>query len=299
MADAAGVPIIDAHMHLFDTRRPGGVPWPEKTDTLLYRPALPERFRRVAVPFGVKGYIEVEASPLLEDNQWVLDIGEKDPLFLGTVGNLNAGKPGFAKNLDRFRKSPLFLGIRFGNIWGWNLSNEVSNPVFLSDMKALADAELELDTADPNATLITAVLRLTDRVPQLRIVIDHLPQLEQPKDQIALRNYEADLRELGQRPQVYVKVSEVPRRVNGKVPKTLSFYRSTLDQLWNIFGENRLLYGSDWPNSDLWGPYEFALGLVRQYISEKGPSALEKFFWKNSLAAYRWKPRDPGQPRLA
>ena len=44
-AQADTTPIIDTHMHLFDTRRPRGVPWPEKKDTLLYQPSLPDRYR--------------------------------------------------------------------------------------------------------------------------------------------------------------------------------------------------------------------------------------------------------------
>jgi len=290
-------PIIDTHMHLFDTRRPGGIPWPEKKDTLLYRPALPDRFRKIAVPLGIRGYIEVEASPRLEDNEWVLKTGADDPYFLGTVGNLHAGRPAFEKNLERFHRNPLFLGIRFGNIWGWDLSKEISNPTFLSHMRMLAETGLALDTADPDPALIAAVVQLTNRVPNLRVVIDHLPQLEEPAESKALAMYEADMRELGRRPQIYVKISEVPRRVGGKVPNNLNFYRPRLDQLWSIFGEDRLMYGSDWPNSDLWGPYRFALELVQQYVSEKGPAAVEKVFWKNSIAAYRWKRRDSGRPR--
>jgi L-fuconolactonase len=298
-AQADTTPIIDTHMHMFDTRRPGGVPWPEKKDTLLYRPALPDRYRAIAAPLGVRGYIEVEASPLLEDNQWVLNTGAKDPYFLGTVGNLRAGKFGFGKNLERLHRNPLFLGIRFGNIWGWDLGNELASPAFLSDMKMLADAGLELDTADPDPQLIAAVLRLSDRVPTLRVVIDHLPQLDPPGEEKALRAYDADLRELGKRPQVFIKMSEVPRRVAGKVSRDLNFYRPRLDQLWDIFGEDRVMYGSDWPNSDLWGPYGFALGLVREYVAGKGPAAIEKFFWKNSISAYRWIKRDPAQPQVA
>ena len=288
--------IIDTHMHLFDTRRPGGVPWPEQKDTILYRPALPERYHKIAAPLGIKGFIEVEASPLLEDNQWVMDTGSKDPLFLGTVGNLHVGKPGFANNLERFHRSPLFLGIRYGNIWGWDLGRELSNPTFISDLKILADAGLEMDTADPDPALIAAVLRLTDKVPTLRVVIDHLPQLEPPKEEKALRAYQSNLREFGKRPQVYVKISEVPRRVGGRVPQDLNFYRPRLDELWGIFGEDRLMYGSDWPNSDLWGPYSLALRLVREYVSEKGQAVAEKFFGKNSVAAYRWIKRPQMAP---
>src|SRR5215467_8555239 len=92
---AAPLPIIDTHIHLFDPRRPQGVPWPDKNDAVLYRPALPERYRKITKGLGIVGAIEVECSPWLEDNQWVLDIIAKDTMMDGTVGNLEPGTPGF------------------------------------------------------------------------------------------------------------------------------------------------------------------------------------------------------------
>jgi hypothetical protein len=46
------MPIIDTHIHLFDTRRPQGVPWPPKDDKILYKPALPDRYASIAEPLG-------------------------------------------------------------------------------------------------------------------------------------------------------------------------------------------------------------------------------------------------------
>jgi L-fucono-1,5-lactonase len=295
-SSAPAVPIIDTHIHLFDPSRPQGVPWPTKKDGILYQPALPDRYRKIAVPLGIVGAIEVEASPWLEDNQWVLDVAAKDKIIVGTVGNLEPGKPGFRKQLERFQLNPLFRGIRYGNLWDRNLGRELSKADFAADLRALADAELGLDTANPNPTLIADVVTLTDRVPTLRVVIDHLPQLETPADASSLKTYWSNLRELGRRPQVYVKISEVLRRVNGRIPEDLSFYRARIDELFDIFGEDRLLFGSDWPNSDQWGPYDVELRLVREYFTGKGHAAAEKFFWKNSVAAYRWVKRDNLQP---
>ncbi|HLN02883.1 MAG TPA: amidohydrolase family protein [Bryobacteraceae bacterium] len=296
-AQSAPVPIIDTHIHLFDPTRPQGVPWPEKNDAVLYKPALPERYRNIAMPLGIKGAIEVEASPRLEDNQWVLDIAARNTIIVGTVGNLEPGKPGFGKNLERFHRNPLFRGIRYGNLWGRNLGAELSKSDFIADLKALADAGLSLDTANQDPALIAAAVRVTDLVPNLRVVIDHLPQLDPPVEPKALRAYQADLRELGKRPQVYLKISEVLRRVDGRVPTDSDFYRQRLDELWDIFGEDRLLYGSDWPNSDQWGTYPQVLSVVREYFTGKGRlAAAEKYFWKNSVAAYRWVKRDASQP---
>lgn len=292
------IPIIDTHIHLFDPTRPQGVPWPTKENATLYRPALPSRYRELAVPLGIRGAIELECSTWLEDNQWVLDVAEKDTIMVGTVGNLEVGTPEFRAHLDRFRRNPLFRGIRYGNLWGRNPAAQLGRPEFIADLKALADAGLSLDTANPNPALIDWVVRVTDRVPELRVIIDHLPQMNPPEENSARDSYRANLRELAKRPQVYVKVSEVLRRVNGRVPMDLEFYRARLDEIWGVFGEDRVLFGSDWPNSDQWAEFPAGLKVVREFFEGKGRAAVEKYFWKNSVAAYRWVKRDPSQPML-
>ncbi len=283
------LPIIDTHIHLFDTARPQGVPWPEKTNAVLYRAAMPDRYRKIAARLGVRGAIVVEASPWLEDNQWVLDVAAKDPIIVGVVGNLEPGKPGFGANLERFARNPLFRGIRYGNLWNRSLAEESRRAEFISDLKRLQQTGLALDTANPNAELIDAVVRVTDRVPELRVVIDHLPQMKPAA---------AQLRELEKRPEVFVKLSEVFQRMGGEVPRDLSVYRGTLDEIVGVFGEDRVLYGSDWPNSDQWRPYDDVLGLVREYYAEKAPAVAEKYFWGNSVRAYRWVKRDSSQAVL-
>ncbi|MFN0166588.1 MAG: amidohydrolase family protein, partial [Bryobacteraceae bacterium] len=248
-------PIIDTHIHLFDPTRPEGVPWPPKDNKVLYQPALPDRYRKIAVPLGVKGAIKVEASPWIQDNQWVLDVVEKAPLILGVIGNLEPGKPGFRQHLERLHRNPLFLGIRYGNLWDRNLGDELKKPGFVADAKVFAETNLTWDIANPNASLLVDVLRLTDLVPTLRVVVDHLPQAKPLDYEAGRRGWDSSLRELAKRQQIYFKVSEVFRTVDGKIPTDLAFYRPKLDEMWELFGEDRLLYGSDWPNSDNWKPY--------------------------------------------
>jgi predicted TIM-barrel fold metal-dependent hydrolase len=289
-AQAPVPPIIDTHIHLFDTNRPGGVPWPPKNNAALYRPALPPRYRQLAEPFGIVGAIEVEASPLIEDNQWVLDVAKDEPILVGTVGHLDPGTPDFRKQLDRFRQNPLFRGIRSGNLWGRDIGDLLGRPEVIGDLKALADANLSLDVANPSPKLMDSVVRVTDRVPNLRVVLDHLPQLDP-------QTATASLRELAKRSRVFVKGSSVLRRVEGgRVPEDLAFYRPRLDEIFGLFGEDRIMYGSDWPNSDNWGPYETVFRIVREYFMAKGRTVAEKYFWRNSVAAYRWVKRAPNQP---
>jgi L-fuconolactonase len=275
-------PIIDTHAHFYDPSRPGGVPWPEKIETTLYRTVLPDEFVKLTKPFGIAGVIEVEASPLVEDNQWVLDLAPKNPILVGTVGDLEPGKPDFRRHLTRFHKNPLFLGIRCGYLWDRNLAAELQKPQFIADLKFMAEAGLEMDAVG-SPSLLTDVVRITDRVPELRIVIDHLPY-DEPTDSKVLR-------ELGKRRQVYVKVSNVLRRSGNRVPTDLAFYQPALDELWEVFGADRLIYGSNWPVSNLVAPYDAVFRIVHEYFSGKGREAFEKYFWKNSQAAYRWRAR--------
>lgn len=292
------IPIIDCHIHLFDVNRKQGVPWPAKTDTVLYKTALPERLKKIAQPLGIVGAIEVEASPWFDDNQWVLDIVAKEKFLVGHIGNLEPEKPEFRAQLDRFHKNPYFRGIRYGNLWDRNFTAMIGKPEFIAGLKALADADLVMDSANPNPQLIADLVRVSDKVPNLRIVLDHLPRMERPSDPMALRKYQADLAELGKRKQVFAKVSGVVKKINGKPEENPAIYKATIDEMWATFGEDRLLYGSDWPNSDQYAEYPVELKIVRSYFEAKGAEAANKYFWKNSIAAYKWVHRDAAQPKL-
>ena len=270
--------IIDTHVHFYDPSRPQGVPWPPKDDSLLYRTVLPDEFVRLTKPLGVTGAIKVEASAWLEDNQWVLDLAAKNLVIVGAVGRLEPGTPDFRKNLERFHKNRMFRGIRLGKIQ--------EGAEFLSDLKEMAGAGLELDAIGPPA-LLAQLVRLTDRVPSLRVVINHLP-FNAPKDEAARKEYQAALAELGKRPQVYAKVSSVVRPVSDRVRDDAAFYQPSLDELWDTFGVDRMVYGSNWPVSEKVAPYATVVKVVREYFALKGQEASEKYFWKNSKAAYRW-----------
>jgi L-fuconolactonase len=297
LAEAASppMPIIDTHIHLFDPGRPGGVPWPEKTDTALYKAALPDRYASIARPFGVVGAIVIEASPLASDNDWVLSVAAKYPVIVGMVGDLIPGTPAYAKELERLHANPLFLGIRYGNLWDRDLAVDGQRPEFLAGLTMLAERGLALDSANPDLSLIRAIARVADHLPQLRIVIDHLPSAKVPTVPAERDEYWSLLRHLAQGKNVFVKLSEVAAaRVEQNGGPT--FNKDTLDGLWDIFGEDHVLYASDWPNSDHHATYAETITIVRDYVMAKGRESSEKFFWKNSVAAYRWRKRAADQP---
>jgi predicted TIM-barrel fold metal-dependent hydrolase len=296
--DSGPIPVIDAHIHLFDTLRPGGVPWPEKTDTVLYKPALPQRYIAESALFGIVGAIAIEASPLATDNQWLLNVAANQPVIVGVIGDLVPGTPPYLQDLERLHSNSLFLGIRYGNLWNRDLAADLENPGFIDGLKALAAAGLVLETANPDPRLIDAIVEVAERVPDLRIVIDHLPHAPIPTEPDARDRYWENLRLLAGSPRVFVKLSEIPVRTNEKLVTDQHFYQASLDAIWDIFGEDHILFGSDWPNSDHVATYSQTFSIVRGYMARKTPAAREKYFWKNSIAAYKWQRRRSNQPAL-
>lgn len=278
--------IIDTHTHFYDPSRPQGVPWPAK-GTQLYRTVLPADWLRVASPHGCRETVVVEASPWLEDNQWILDLADKETSIIGVVGHLDPGEA-FDGHLRRFARHRLFRGVRWS---GGLLLNPSQHDAVLAGARLLAAHGLELDLNGP-AKALPAIASLAAEVPDLRIVINHLGAPGDPKT--LHPEWRPAVIAAARHQNVFMKVSALVEQVPGaqrNAPRETAYYQPILDHLWEHFGPERLIYGSNWPVSDKGGSYDTVIGIVSEYFSTKGTEASERYFWKNALAAYRWPDR--------
>jgi L-fuconolactonase len=283
-AAPAATRIIDTHTHFYDPTRPQGVPWPGK-GTKLYRKVLPADWRALAEPHGIKETVIVEASPWVEDNQWILDLAANEKCIVGFVGNLDPTTPEFAANVKRFAANPIFRGVR----WRSDLVKlDAHHEAALKGARVLADHGLELDlNGGPDA--LPRAAKLAAEMPDLRIVINHLGSSGDPKS--LKPEWKENITTIAKQKNVWMKVSALVEQVKGaegNAPHDVGYYLPILDHLWESFGPDRLIYGSNWPVSDRAAPYEVVFGIVRDYFSTKGSEACEKYFWKNSRDAYRW-----------
>ena len=275
--------IIDTHTHFYDPTRPEGVPWPDPNDKVLYRRVLPVDYKALAIPQGVSGTVVVEASEWVEDNQWILDLAAKEPFIVGFVGNLDPGSKDFGSNLDRFSANPLFRGIRPR---GANIKN-FEKDAFLADIEKLADKDLEIDLLIGPEGLPDAAL-MASKIPELRIVINHIAgvRIDGKSPDPA---WTEGIQKAGKYSNVYCKVSGlVESTQESPAPDDVGYYTPTLDLLWEAFGEDRLVYGSNWPVSERFADYATVQRIVMEYFKTKGQQATEKYFWKNAKTAYKW-----------
>ena len=90
------IPVVDTHIHLYDSARLPSLPWPPTSDKLLYRSYLADDYNKVIVKNHLAGVIVVEASPRVSDNDWVLyHTQEFKDKYLGLVGALEFDKETF------------------------------------------------------------------------------------------------------------------------------------------------------------------------------------------------------------
>lgn len=277
---AAPIPIIDTHTHFYDPTRPQGVPWPPRTDEVLFRPRLPADFAVHHGALNVVGTVVVEASERVEDNRWVLDLAQTNPEIVGFVGHLVPGRPEFADNLRRFAADPIVRGLRLRA----SLVRALADSAVAADLGRVAERDLSVDILG-GAAILEPTLKLSRLLPGLRIVVNHLPFADWDAAPAAMRPAWA---ELARQPNVFAKVSNIVRREGGVVVDNPAHYRAALDTILGLFGEDRVMFGSNWPVSDRVAPYGTVHRVAADFFAGQSRAAAEKFFWRNSHAAYRW-----------
>lgn len=281
---SASIPAIDTHTHFYDPTRKQGVPWPKPEEKILYKPHYPAQFRALTSQLNIVGTVVVEASPWVEDNQWILDLAKENSDIVGFIGNLKLGAPEFAAQLKRFSANLIFRGLRLGEK---AVIEGMGKSAFERDLQRMGDQLLTLDLVG-KAPMLPLIPRIAKLAPKLRIVIDHLPFPAWDSDPAAMKTALAEVAHL---PQVYAKVSHIMRRVDGRTSEDSAVYRPRLDVLWESFGADRVVFGSNWPVSKLFAPYDSLHKIVADYFGEKGQVVAEKYFWRNARRAYSWLPR--------
>jgi len=289
-----GLDIIDCHTHFYDPSRKEGVPWPGK-GTPLYRTVLPKDLRTLKQYVPVTGTVIVEASPRLEDNAWLLEIAKDDPFVVGIVGHLKPGEPDFAAHVKRFAADPLYRGIRVGS----NTVKTLLEKNELADFKTLAEYDLALDVnGGPDTPALVALLAA--KLSNLRIVQNHIGNVKITKD-APPSDWAAGIQAAAKHKNVFCKISalvEGAARDKQKPPTDVDFYRPYIDVVWNAFGDDRVIYGSNWPVSDGAADYYTLEKIALTYASEKGNDALKNFCSLNAKRGYKWVER-PGRRKTA
>lgn len=272
--------IVDAHQHFWDPAR-GDYGW-LKPQSPIHRPYCTQDLRPLLVKTGVDATILVQAAPTVEETDFMLGIARRTPWVLGVVGWIDLLADNAAESVRQRAGDPLFVGVR-PMLQDLEDPDWIRQPCLDPALNAIAAEGLVFD-ALIRAHQIDAIAELASRHPQLPIVLDHAakPRLG---DAHAMSVWALQIERLAHAPNVVCKVSglltELPAQGERK------HVTDAISILFDLFGANRLLWGSDWPVLTLVAEYADWFELVREAIDAKHPAAADAIMGRNALRIYR------------
>jgi L-fuconolactonase len=278
---------LDAHQHFWQYD-PGQYPWIQ-ADWPIRRDYLPSDLRPLLQQNGLDGSIAVQARQTLEESRWLLQLAAQHPAIVGVVGWVDLRSDAVLSQLAEFAQHPKFVGVRHV-VQDEPDDNFVLTPAFVRGLRALAQFGLSYDLLVYPRQL-PAAIKLVRQLPGQTFLLDHLAK--PPIRDGALSPWREQIRELGREPNVWCKVSGLvtEARWTGWKPNDFAPY---LDVVFEAFGTDRLLFGSDWPVCLLAASYADVYGMIDRYAAQVAVNERAKLFGLNAARAYRTGPDRSG-----
>lgn len=271
---------IDAHQHFwrYDAEQYPWIP----TGSPLHRDWLPADLAPLLAAAGLNGCIAVQARQSLVETHWLLELAEHHAIIKGVVGWVDLRSPKVEHDLAALAPHPKFRGVRHV-VQDEPDPDFMLGPDFLRGIGLLKNFNLTYDLLIYPSQL-PAAIQLVHRFPEQSFVLDHLAK--PPIKEGTLEPWATHISELAKAPNVLCKVSGMVTEADHAAWQPADFL-PYLEVVFEAFGENRLMFGSDWPVCLLAASYPQTYSLVEEFTRSLSPSAREKFFGGNAAQFYR------------
>ncbi|MCZ4090948.1 amidohydrolase family protein [Sinorhizobium psoraleae] len=231
---------IDAHQHYW-TLGLGHNDWPVPDLAPIYRDFGPDDLKPHLAASGISRTVLVQAAPNVEETEFLLSLAEREDTVAAVVGWVNILANDAISEISRLKAHRKFKGIR-PMLQGIVETAWILQPRAMVTLQALPQLDLRFDALIQPRHL-PVIVTLADEVPELAIVVDH-----GAKPFIAageLEPWRSDMAALARRPHVHVKLSGLVTEAGaGWSVERLKPYAA---HLLDVFGPDRVMFGSDWP----------------------------------------------------
>lgn len=239
--------LIDAHMHVWRIGRYGQT-WPTPDLTAIHTDFLIDDLWAVGGPLGLTGAVVVQSQPSEMDTDWLLETVAADDRILGVVGWVDFEAPDAADRIARVALHSKLKGMR--PMLQDLASDWILQPGFAPVWRAMATHDLSLD-ALVRPRHLPALFAFAERHPDISVVIDHAAKPVMSED--AFADWSADMARLASLPQVHCKLSGLLTELARGQPA--SAVEPWAGRVFDLFGPDRVMWGSDWPVVNLAGGY--------------------------------------------
>jgi L-fuconolactonase len=279
-------PIVDSHVHLWDPRR-FRMPWIDDIPPLRHPFELTEYSEHTqGLRVEAMVYLQVDVTPAygVLEATWAAEQAKRDPRLLGIVAYAPLEDGLVASSyLDALKKTgPLLKGIR--RLIQAETDPEFHvRPDFLAGVRLLPKYDLSFDICIRSDQLARSI-DLVRACPETAFVLDHLGKPEIKAH--VLDPWRAQISELAELPNVVCKVSGVVTEADHAqwTPADVEPYVS---HVLAAFGEDRVLFGGDWPVVTLAASYQRWVSTLESLTPNLRPDAKRKLWGDNARRVYR------------
>ena len=272
---------IDAHQHYW-RYRPDQFPWIGPGMQALARDFLPEHGLRAMQAAGIGAAIAVQARPLEAETDELLALAAAHPHIAAVIGWAELSAPSFGGCLERWCAQAAFAGLRPMLQDLPDAGALLAEPAFNRGVDALQarGKVFELLLTSPQLPMAHAFCARHDRH---WLVLDHAgkPRIRDGEWEPWL----AELRALAALPHVACKLSGLVTEADWQgwdETGVLRYARAVLD----IFGADRVVFGSDWPVCTLAADYAQVAHLARHALAAASAQERAAVFGGNAARIY-------------
>lgn len=271
---------IDAHQHFwrYDPQRDS---WITPEMAILRRDFLPADLAGDLRSNGVQACIAVQADQSEAETTFLLQLAERHPEIAGVVGWVDLRSPGLHERLECFSRFPKLVGFRH-IVQAEPDDKFLQREDFLRGVAMLSEFGFSYDILIYPKHLPAAV-EFAQKLPRQKFVLDHMAK---PLIKVGeIRQWTAQIKAMAALPNVHCKVSGLVTEAEWKKWKPADF-KPYLDVVFEAFGVQRLMFGSDWPVCLLSGTYASVNALVEDYMSDFSQADREAVFGLNAGRFY-------------
>lgn len=271
--------IIDSHQHFWKLSR-NDYDWLTPDLKSLYRDFLPNDLLPTLQQCKIDGTIVVQAAATTDETSYLLKLAQENPFILGVVGWVDMLAHDAPDTIAQFAAVDKFCGIRpmiqdISDV-DWMLKKEL-----VPSFSALEQLNLTFDALVHPKHLLN-LIKLGDRHPDLKIVVDHgaKPQIKSG----AFASWANDVKQVSTHPGIYCKLSGLLTEAGPQASwESLQPY---VEHLFSCFGYHRMMWGSDFPVLNLASDYHVWFEMCKNYIKPFGNEAYDCVFGKVAAEFY-------------
>jgi L-fuconolactonase len=269
---------IDSHQHYWQLDR-FDYSWIPSDNQALHQDRLPADLRPQMNAAGIERSVVVHAANTADEIPWLFSLCDQHPYIAGVVGYLDLTARNASVAIKGFARDRRFKGVRL------HLPFAPRDKALIDDsLRALATAGLTCDVLLSPANLPQAIDLATSH-PDLTFVLNHFAGTRITP--VGDLDFATALRPIAALTNTVMKVSgyltstgDVPLPT---IPGALQPY---LDAALDLFGPDRLLFGSDWPVCTQRGAYADAVGTLRTLTLALSPSEQAAIWGNTAIRVY-------------